>query len=105
VPPQSNALEARNGAQKKAFLHKRESASQFLLSMRKELEQHSESDLSFGKTMPHGYTKVNPTTGTKIMKEVWTTTFWGDVMAERRSKQGCTSCSGSSPTTTRAPSS
>ena len=87
VPPTSNALEARNGAQKKALGHKREAACQFLISMRKELENHSASDLSFGKVMPTGYTKTLPS-GVKISKEVWTTNFWGAVMAEHRSKHG-----------------
>ena len=67
--------------------HKREALSQFLLSMRRDLESRSMGDLSFGKRMATGYVKTT-LTGEKISNEVWTLNFWGDVRSELASKSG-----------------
>ena len=93
VPTQSNGLERQNGQQKVQLAFKREDLTQHLQSAFDDLEQESMRDLSFGATMPRGYTakkrsRDDTTPAVSIVKEVWTTKFFGQVQEEMQSPIG-----------------
>lgn len=93
VPTQSNGLERQNGQQKVQLAFKREDLTQHLQTAFQDLEDESMRDLSFGAKMPRGYsakkrTKDDTTPAATIVKEVWTTKFFGQVHEENQSPIG-----------------